>query len=260
MVSATRQFSSINMLTDKNKRMYERSSKNRLIGKIITEASYAFADVIERTLLDVNIIGNENLKQDSTIYVGYHNTAIDPPLVMKHIYHLSGKLPHALMDARSFSRNAISPFWYGVAGMIPFDIGDGSRLSVENSRWSLNAMENVIKKRESLLVYADGPTRRGVCKVLEERPNSSIPSDLSFKTNSPIQPICIWSKNSVVEDMHIWKGMVGWKYLFDNRKVKYTISFLSAVYPESYSNPKEMKEAVRQMQIEEHYRLKREFD
>lgn len=240
--------------------MYEKNTGGGMVGNIVRNVSYAFAEIIEKTLLDVTVMGSDNLTKDDAIYVGYHNTAIDPPLVMKKIYRLTGKLPHALMDSRSFSRNAISPFWYGVAGMIPFDIGNGNHLNIENARWSLGAMENVLSKGESLLIYADGPTRRGICKKLEDRPNSSIPSDLSFKTNCQIQPIGIWSKNSVVEDMHLWNGINGWKYLFDNRRIEYVISFLPAVYPKNYSNPKEMKEAVRQMQIEEHYRLKKEFD
>lgn len=240
--------------------MYEKNLERKSARRAIEFVSNIFVSLVEKTLLNVSIIGLENIFTDRpTIYDSYHNTAIDPPLLVKKIYDLTEFVPHALMDSRSFSRTKIGPAWYGIMGLVPFGVNHSCKSTIEDYRWSMQKMKKFLGDNESVLIYSDGPTKKNKNTRLEERPNSSIPTKLSFETGIPIQPVALWAPKKAVEVIHVWPGKRGWKFLIDNRKLKYVFSFLPQILPENYSDPKEMKEAVRSAQIEEHYKLTEEL-
>ncbi len=240
------------MLTEENKRIYERFSPNGLIQRATFNGlSLATNLILKGCLFKQEISGKENIPRGRAVYTTNHVCCFDPEMVVTAIDSL-GIRAHGIIDSEEFSRH---PKTYSRIQTVPLDIATTGAGAIANYKWTMREAEKWLKNEDSILVFADGPTKISKKPLpIEERINSSIPARLAIKTNSPIVPVTLYVPQAYSEKNFTWAGTNA-KALLLGPRTPYLIHFSTPVYPEHFQNQTQLRSEIRQIQIEEYAHL-----
>lgn len=262
------------MLTEKDKKSYEKYSGNGAINALVYGFLKWFAEKpLVHGFINPDIRNAEYLKKFDapTVFVPYHCLSVEDPLIGEILDDL-GRKPHALITAKIFSKHRIT---YSLLEEVPFNTEATSFR--EDYKWSMEKLEEWLRKGESAIVFNDGETeqhersmkesgREGIMP-LNERPNSAIPANVAFSTNSQVIPIATYAPEKYENLFYGWgdceKSLPNlfkntWFSSDRNFRIPYTLEFLEPLKPEDFANPNELRREIRKRQLEAYTRLRKE--
>jgi hypothetical protein len=256
------------MITTEDKQKYEKYSKNRRVNRIFYSlAKNIYVKPLRKIIVNLKLEGLENIASmlhksgKRCIIAPYHCLSIEEPLMGEIFDDLIGK-PHAIMTHKVFSKHKLI---YSTLELVPFntEVDSGFR---QDYNWSMQKSKEWLNINEPILIFSDGETQAHVenqvknekkeILPLAERPNSCMLSKLSFETNSPILPVCPYSKLEHEKRLYEWSNWKSWFYLLKNIRIPYGIKILEPIYPRDFTNPGAMRKELRERQIKAYQNIK----
>ena len=127
--------------------------------------------------LKIEVSGQENLIEDTCVYVANHQSMLDIPLIMANVNHTIGA-----MAKKEMKKVRVFSYWMEELGSVYIDRENGR----EGLKAILQGVEN-LKNGRSMLIFPEGTRNRG--GVTAEFKRGSL--KLATKANVPVIPITV---------------------------------------------------------------------
>ncbi|WP_404988834.1 lysophospholipid acyltransferase family protein [Clostridium culturomicium] len=132
---------------------------------------------IKYSEMDIEVIGKENLIEETCLYVANHQSMLDIPLIMANVNHTIGA-----MAKKEMSKVIVFSYWMEELGSVYIDREDAR----EGLKAILKGVEN-LKNGRSMLIFPEGTRNRGG-ETAEFKKGSL---KLATKANVPVIPITV---------------------------------------------------------------------
>lgn len=127
--------------------------------------------------MDIEIVGKENLIEETCLYVANHQSMLDIPLIMANVNHTVGA-----MAKKEMKKVHVFSYWMEEVGSVYIDRSDAR----EGLKAILQGVEN-LKNGRSMLIFPEGTRNRGG-ETAEFKKGSL---KLATKANVPVIPITV---------------------------------------------------------------------
>jgi len=135
------------------------------------------ASTIKYSELKVEVIGSENLLNQTCVYISNHQSMLDIPIIMMNIKDTAGAVAKIEMK-----KVPVISYWMKELGCVFLDRENGR----EGLKTILQAIE-IIKSGRSMLIFPEGTRSRG--EGVSEFKKGSL--KLAVKANVPVIPITV---------------------------------------------------------------------
>jgi len=173
---------SLKMLEIAIKRITYSICKNKLTEEEREEYLYNLekdwaASTIKYSELKVEVVGSENLLNQTCVYISNHQSMLDIPVIMMNIKDTAGAVAKIEMK-----KVPVISYWMKELGCVFLDRENGR----EGLKTILQAIE-IIKSGRSMLIFPEGTRSRG--KGVSDFKKGSL--KLAVKANVPVIPITV---------------------------------------------------------------------
>lgn len=189
--------------------LYENKLSKDKREEYLTNIEHNWAQAtIRYSELKVEIIGVENLIEDTCLYVSNHQSMLDIPLIMGNVKHATGAMAKIEMK-----KVPIVSYWMEQVGSVYIDRENGR----EGLKAILKGVEN-LKNGRSMLIFPEGTRNRG--NATAEFKKGSL--KLATKANVPIIPITVYGTYKGLEGSpdDLKAGIVFHKPIYTNDLTK----------------------------------------